>query len=614
MSAKNNLRYPDTPPGMSIDDFRKWIVTQLKEFLGDRGINRDGLKEKLVTNAYAAYTLGIPAENIDAQTEEKQVIYDYKKKLVLENGMVLLPDPRLLIEGWVCAPLNLPDTTYEQVTAYLANHDAGKAYKGGKSLLESGHISNVMTHSISANIRYCFVRGMCCPEQKQSRNDYDVWLCLHKDTGEILTADCKCTAGASGVCKHAGALMWYIEKEVKLGTNKTCTEKTQKWSIPSKKQMKLHTPEVLSEIVIKKPKVEKVYGDSKSQHGRANFDPRAIRHRTKSSLTQNDIDTLAELTNGNCGLVMLMREEADHSSSDVASFIEVETSAHVGKPKTISEICLEIGECSFETFIKAISISADQQHIIQKMTHGQSSADTKSVWQSYRNGRITASIIKDVITKVNNDMQILNPTKSKSLLSNILGYYPNYQSKSTTWGINNESVARSYYEKSTRKDHRKLSVSEGGFFIDLTDPFLGASPDGLVSCLCHGEGLVEIKCPWTYRDLTIAEYAEKNESCLEKDQKGIKLKRKHSYFFQVQCQMHVTQRKWCDFFLCTTKDSHLERIPYDNELFMQCIEKSKVVYKELVMPELFTRQLQSFICIEKDVKIVVSSLVNKASM
>ena len=215
MSTNNGLRYPDTTPGMSIGDFKKWTVSQLKEFLGDRGINRDGLKEKLVINAYSAYTLDLPAENVDPQTEERQVMHDYKKKLELENGMVILPDPRSLSEGWVCAPMNLPDTTYEQVTAYLTDHNAGKAYKGGKSLLESGHISNIMTHtiSISSNIRYCFVRGMCCPEQKQSKDDYDMWICLHKDTGAIMTADCKCVAGASGVCKHAGALMWYIEKE-----------------------------------------------------------------------------------------------------------------------------------------------------------------------------------------------------------------------------------------------------------------------------------------------------------------------------------------------------------------------------------------------------------------
>ena len=93
----------------------------------------------------------------------------------------------------------------------------------------------------------------------------------------------------------------------------------------------------------------------------------------------------------------------------------------------------------------------------------------------------------------------------------------------------------------------------------------------------------------------------------------IKLKRNHGYFFQVQCKMHVTRRKWCDFFLCTSKDNFLERISYYKDFFHKCLEKTKVVYKEVVMPELFNRQLLSLINIEKDVKIVLSTLVSNVS-
>ena len=75
-----------------------------------------------------------------------------------------------------------------------------------------------------------------------------------------------------------------------------------------------------------------------------------------------------------------------------------------------------------------------------------------------------------------------------------------------------------------KKIHRNLLVIEGGVFIDLSNPFLGASPDGLVHCLCHGKGLLEIKCPWTYRGRTIS---VKKESCLEMIGDTIKLKRKH---------------------------------------------------------------------------------------
>ena len=123
------------------------------------------------------------------------------------------------------------------VIEYLTKYDAGKAFKGGKSLCQSGHVSNVMTHLISPNIRFCFVRGLCLPEQKLSKEPYNVWLCLHKDSGEVTTGGCSCTAGVSGICKHVGGLLWYVEKEVRLVNNLTCTSKKQKWSVAPKRQL-----------------------------------------------------------------------------------------------------------------------------------------------------------------------------------------------------------------------------------------------------------------------------------------------------------------------------------------------------------------------------------------
>lgn len=42
---------------------------------------------------------------------------------------------------------------------YLFKVNTGKAFKGGKSLLQSGHLFNVMVHMTSPNVRYCFVRA-----------------------------------------------------------------------------------------------------------------------------------------------------------------------------------------------------------------------------------------------------------------------------------------------------------------------------------------------------------------------------------------------------------------------------------------------------------------------
>ena len=83
----------------------------------------------------------------------------------------------------------------DEVIDCLDKNNGGKAYRSGKSLLHSEHLSNVMTHNISNNIRYTFVCGYCFPEQQTSNKPYDVWVCLHKDTGNIVEGACSCVAG-----------------------------------------------------------------------------------------------------------------------------------------------------------------------------------------------------------------------------------------------------------------------------------------------------------------------------------------------------------------------------------------------------------------------------------
>ena len=49
----------------------------------------------------------------------------------------------------------------------------------------------------------------------------------------------------------------------------------------------------------------------------------------------------------------------------------------------------------------------------------------------------------------------------------------------------------------------KNSVVETGLFVSCENTIFGASPDGIVSGECHESGLLEIKCPWTYRGKSV---------------------------------------------------------------------------------------------------------------
>ena len=66
--------------------------------------------------------------------EKNEVELNFQSKLVLENGLVNLPDCSKLIGGWFTAPYNLPNTIYEQVNTYLRDTDAGKSIQGREVL------------------------------------------------------------------------------------------------------------------------------------------------------------------------------------------------------------------------------------------------------------------------------------------------------------------------------------------------------------------------------------------------------------------------------------------------------------------------------------------------
>ena len=93
--------------------------------------------------------------------------------------------------------------------------------------------------------------------------------------------------------------------------------------------------------------------------------------------------------------------------------------------------------------------------------------------------------------------------------------------------------------------HRNVHVKKCGLLVFKELNFIGASPDGLVTCCC-GSGLLEIKCPFSLR------YADPKISSppyIRKDSDGnLFLKESHSYYSQIQLQIAVWEKEWCDFF------------------------------------------------------------------
>lgn len=95
-----------------------------------------------------------------------------------------------------------------------------------------------------------------------------------------------------------------------------------------------------------------------------------------------------------------------------------------------------------------------------------------------------------------------------------------YKNEAMENGNETEEEARTVYSLSTGNE-----VNQVGF-IEM-DEMVGCSPDGLV----RSDGLVEIKCP-TPKVFAQYLYSKKIDS---------------KYFAQMQMQMLVANRKWCDY-------------------------------------------------------------------
>ena len=141
-------------------------------------------------------------------------------------------------------------------------------------------------------------------------------------------------------------------------------------------------------------------------------------------------------------------------------------------------------------------------------------------------------------------------------------------------------------------------LRKAGIFISECG-ILAASPDGVVSCDDIIVGLLEIKCPYSCRNMTVRDACSEVKSfyCQLDDENCIHLKKDHHYYYQVQGAMGLTGAQWCDFVVWTPKECIIERIPYDEKFWELTKQHLKQIYFSYILPELVYPR----ICLDLDV-------------
>ena len=134
-----------------------------------------------------------------------------------------------------------------------------------------------------------------------------------------------------------------------------------------------------------------------------------------------------------------------------------------------------------------------------------------------------------------------------------------------------------------------------GLWINPKYPQLGASPDGLVDDPSCGAGVLEIKCPFVLKDKIISRDSleslttgQRRRFCCAMNENGqLVLKRTHKYFYQVQMQMGITERTFCDFVIWTSKGLHVQRIHFDQQFWINIANDLVNFHRHYLTPEYF---------------------------
>lgn len=246
---------------------------------------------------------------------------------------------------------------------------------------------------------------------------------------------------------------------------------------------------------------------------------------------------------------------------------------------------LDSEECQshFRSYFAEMKVSKNDCELIQKVTKGQSNNDN---WKKARFSRLTSSNFGNICKRKES-------TAPDCLLKTIMGY-SNFDVKSVRWGSSHESAARRIYHRIIMKAHPKLRIFQCGLIVNPAYPHLGSSPDALLFCEhCEThEGVLEIKCPYKWRTITPLEAAKDKTFCCEIVENQTRLKRNHSYYYQIQGQLAITGRKWCDFFIWTLKGHSVERIHFDEEIWKSMCSKLKKFYVRAVIPEMFSLRVK----------------------
>lgn len=579
------LKETDVPGARLTQDPKQCNVDVLKRWLECHGLKKSGKKDELVRRVEDALKLDL---QVDPKVDGGKW---YNLKASSSSSTTQdsnYQQPNIPVDGWKQFPSkNLPvNFNYGHVYFYLvesldknilqeddeSNDDeaidtdtvTSKSLRKGRMLLKSGFVEDIQDNE-NDQLTEFIVRAHVHHSMKNEL-PLNVTVILSNVSGYVKSCYCDCKASAIGRCAHVAALLLHLsdlsaskENIIVPSTSQPCT-----WN-KGKKRCKTPKPLHLASYPSskRKPPSNLYNWDPRPEETRGSTPDRAVLNSFISSISGENLTMWETLIKRNYEDFSLDEQEISLLRQNCTIFI-CELQKH-------NELILQEKDCC--------EIPGTME---------QSKSDT---WHQERKFRITASICKTVVNMGEHLSSHDSLQPHFHWLERNFWFPSSFTTVHMRYGIENEEEAIKEYVTT-----KQVSVARSGLWINKKYVHLAASPDGLIFDSCSNlVSIVEIKCLKILKLHSVEDVLLNNcprnelkRQCF--DVKGAKLvlKRSHSYFYQVQLQLLITEASYCDFVLYSSKGpSHIERIFPDPELHIRIINKTRLFWEKVFIPEYF---------------------------
>ncbi|CAI6376996.1 unnamed protein product [Macrosiphum euphorbiae] len=377
---------------------------------------------------------------------------------------------------------------------------------------------------------------------------------LTKPEVEIIKFKCSCKAGASECCKHVVAILLFLNRNSVADLEIfSSTDITFQWSKLKEPTLTHYKPLPIDTFDCYKKNVV----DSNS----VDDDADTIRSRFIAAAPTSAI-----------ALHSLGRHLPTNQSSVILAentqLSRLNVSSHPLSVYLQNYPVMNMGDCC-----------KHRRQVSKNLMVLYRSQKDKSFWDHCRQYRTTGSRYYGLYT-FNKTFK----TDEQWALKASRYFWPKlFTNKFVKYGLQYENIARDLYSKEFN-----TNILECGLVIDVNNPWLGYSPDGvIIDEYFLPIKIIEIKCPFDGKKLGIKDLLNSLKYIVKHPNGSLSLKKPHCYYAQVQMGIVLLNVKECDFIVHSSYENKnaVLKVIYDEDYCKNLFGSLKVIYFERLIHE-----------------------------